>query len=89
VQGGKDVIRTFAERMKGGGQSPPRKPLSKIAWSWLGAFVGIYLVSLMSKLTHADMLNSFFVVGSFGASAVLIYGARMGLPKHRSAVHFK
>lgn len=61
--------------MKGGEKAPPRKPFSKIAWSWLGAFIGIYLVAIMSRLTHADLLNSMYLVGSFGASAVLIYGA--------------
>ena len=61
--------------MKGGETSPPRKPFSKIAWSWFGAFVGIYFVAIISRLTDADLLNSMFLVGSFGASAVLIYGA--------------
>lgn len=69
------MITTFIDRMKGGGKSPARKPFSKIAWSWLGAFAGIYLVSILSQLTGADLLNSLFLVGSFGASAVLIYGA--------------
>ena len=61
--------------MRGGEKSPPRKPFSKIAWSWLGAFIGIYLISILSTLTHVDLLSSMFLVGSFGASAVLIYGA--------------
>ena len=69
------MLRTFFERMKGDEVCPPRKPFSKIAWSWLGAFIGIYLVSTLSRLTHADLLDSLFLVGSFGASAVLIYGA--------------
>ncbi len=69
------MIKTFFERMRGGETSPPRKPFSKIAWSWLGAFIGIYLVSILSRLTTADLLSSLFLVGSFGASAVLIYGA--------------
>ena len=69
------MIRQFFEKMKGGDPIPPRKPFSKIAWSWLGAFVGIYLVSVMSRITQTDLLNSIFLVGSFGASAVLIYGA--------------
>ena len=61
--------------MKGGELSPPRKPFSKIAWSWLGAFIGIYLVSLLSEYTNSDPIHNMFLVGSFGASAVLIYGA--------------
>jgi len=68
-------MRRFLKRMNGGEVCPPRKPLSKIAWSWLGAFIGIYLVSVMSRITNANVLDSLFLVGSFGASAVLIYGA--------------
>lgn len=63
--------------MKGGDTSPPRKPHHKIGWSWLGAFVGIYLVSILHNWhwLGIDALDSLFLVGSFGASAVLIYGA--------------
>ncbi|TEW54728.1 HPP family protein [Psychromonas sp. RZ22] len=67
-------MRTFLSRMKATEQCPERKPFSKIMWSWLGAFIGIYLVSILSKYSQVDLLNSQFLVGSFGASAVLIYG---------------
>jgi len=69
------MIRSFLERVRGGEVCPPRKPLSKIAWSWLGAFIGIYLVAILSRLTGSNLQDSLFLVGSFGASAVLIYGA--------------
>jgi len=69
------MIRSFFNKMKSDAVCPPRKPFSKIAWSWLGAFIGIYLVSILSRLTHTDPVDSLFLVGSFGASAVLIYGA--------------
>ncbi len=69
------MIREVFSRMKGGEKSPPRKPFSNIAWSWLGAFIGIYSVSIVSSISGVDMLKSLFLVGSFGASAVLIYGA--------------
>lgn len=69
------AIKQFFFKMKGGGTQAPIKPFSKIAWSWLGAFIGIYLVSIMGKLTNYDLLNNLFLIGSFGASAVLIYGA--------------
>jgi CBS domain-containing membrane protein len=61
--------------MKANKESPPRKPISKIIWSWLGAFLGIYLVSTLNRLIQIDFMDSLFLVGSFGASAVLIYGA--------------
>ncbi|VAW75341.1 HPP [hydrothermal vent metagenome] len=69
------MIPTFLKRLSGGETCPPRKPFHYIAWSWLGAFVGIYLVSTLSQLTHSNLLDSLFLVGSFGASAVLIYAS--------------
>jgi len=69
------MIKAVFSRMKGGQTCPPRMPLSKVVWSWLGAFIGMYLVAIVSSLTEVDILKSMFLVGSFGASAVLIYGA--------------
>ena len=61
--------------MKGGAICPPRTPLSKVAWSWLGAFLGIYCVAILNRFTELDALHSMYLVGSFGASSVLLYGA--------------
>ena len=52
------------------------EPLEKanIIWSWIGSFLGILAISYF----HNDILNDkdlTLVIGSFGASAVLIYGA--------------
>lgn len=69
------MFKTILYRMSGGESSPSRKPLSKVIWSWLGAFIGIYSISILSSFTEVDVLKSMFLVGSFGASAVLIYGA--------------
>ena len=69
------MIPTLFKRMKGGEPSPPRRPFSKIAWSWLGAFIGIYLVSIFNQFSLSGVTNHLLLVGSFGASAVLIYGA--------------
>lgn len=45
-------------------------------WSFLGAFLGIgiigYLQSISKNVSPSDQI---FLIGSFGASAVLIYGA--------------
>jgi CBS-domain-containing membrane protein len=38
------------------------------------AFIGIYLISILSQYTY-NLQNSLLLVASFGASAVLIYGA--------------
>ncbi|TWX65108.1 HPP family protein [Colwellia sp. C1TZA3] len=68
-------MKVVFSRMKGGSTCPPRIPLSKVVWSWLGAFISMYFVAIISSLTEVDILKSMFLVASFGASAVLIYGA--------------
>ena len=60
--------------MRGVTKSPPVVNLSEIMWSWLGAFLGIAVVALISyKVLEGIGLT--MIIGSFGASAVLIYGA--------------
>ena len=66
------MLKHFFDRMRGTERSPNRRPFAEIIWSWLGSFLGIYLVVFISQLTSFDNL---FLVGSFGATAVLIYGA--------------
>ncbi|MDI6747783.1 MAG: HPP family protein [Rhodocyclaceae bacterium] len=68
-------MRYYFKRMGSKTPCPPRKPWTKIAWSGLGAFVGIYLVAVMSTLVSQDITDHLFLIGSFGASAVLLYGA--------------
>jgi CBS domain-containing membrane protein len=70
-------MKHYFDRMKPTGVCPPRKPVSKIIWSWIGAFAGIYLVALIGKYTGLVGVNNVFLIGSFGASAVLVYGAPM------------
>ena len=43
-------------------------------WTFLGGFVGIALIGL-SQGSHLSSLDNTFLIGSFGASAVLVYGA--------------
>ncbi|MDX9788473.1 MAG: HPP family protein [Desulfobacterales bacterium] len=64
----------YLEKWRGHTQSPPRVAAIEILWSWLGSFLGIAAVSLL----HFKLLDNtglMMVIGSFGASAVLIYGA--------------
>ncbi|MFT5659526.1 MAG: CBS-domain-containing membrane protein [Sulfurimonas sp.] len=66
---------TFTQRMKGYEKAPKRKHFSEVIWSWIGAFLGIYLVSILSKSAGITSTDGLFLIGSFGASAVLIYAA--------------
>lgn len=63
--------------MRATGTCPPRKPVSKILWSWIGAFFGIFLVAAVGRWLSLASVDSLFLIGSFGASAVLVYGAPM------------
>lgn len=71
----KNNFLTYIKRMRGGEEHPPQRPFSKIAWSWLGAFIGIYTISIVNKLISINHTDSMLLLGSFGASAVLIYAA--------------
>lgn len=65
---------SYLKKMRGITRSPPRVGISEIFWSWIGAFMGISAVAYINfnVLEGTDMV---MVIGSFGASAVLIYGA--------------
>ncbi len=53
---------------------PPRVSTEEIFWSWLGAFLGIGAVAGVGQLFFSG-LELTLMIGSFGASAVLLYGA--------------
>ncbi len=37
----------YLQKMKGGGQSPPKVGLTEVLWSWIGSFSGLAAVSLI------------------------------------------
>ncbi len=64
----------YLQKMKGGGQSPPRVRLPEVLWSWIGSFLGLAAVAFI-HYKILDQTGMMLIIGSFGASAVLIYGA--------------
>ena len=68
------LISAYLNKMRGGKTAPPRAPLQEIFWSALGGFIGIYLIYAIAHFNALHMEDSLFLVGSFGASAILIYG---------------
>ena len=64
----------YFSKMKGTTKSPPAVRLSEIIWSWIGSFLGIAAVAAVNN-TIVDKTDLVMIIGSFGASAVLIYGA--------------
>ena len=60
--------------MKGSTKSPPRARLLEIAWSWIGSLLGIAAVGYLND-RYFEGSDFILIIGSFGASAVLIFGA--------------
>jgi len=78
--------RAYFRKMKGTTTSPPRVSVVEIAWSWVGAFLGIAAVAYLHYgwVGRTDLV---MIIGSFGASAVLAYGAiRSPLAQPRNLV---
>ncbi|MDD2915445.1 MAG: HPP family protein [Gallionella sp.] len=68
-------FREYFSKMKSSTRGgPPRVSKEEILWSWIGAFLGIAAVAWVSHLFF-DGLDMSLMIGSFGASAVLLYGA--------------
>lgn len=79
--------RGYLSKMRGATRgSPPRVGNDEILWSWLGAFLGISAAGLLSQAFLAGQ-DLTLMVGSIGASAVLVYGApRSPLAQPRNLV---
>ena len=80
----------YFAKMKGEIRSPRRVPFSEVVWSWIGAFLGILAVSYIDARVFegSDLV---MIIGSFGASAVLIYGAihsPLAQPRNLLGGHF-
>jgi len=76
----------YIEKMRGKTKSPPMTGLSDVIWSWIGGFIGIGAVAYLNYNLLAGR-NLVLIVGSFGASAVLLYGAaRSPLAQPRNLV---
>lgn len=80
-------IPAYFRKMRGTTRgSPPRVSNAEIMWSWIGGFLGITAVAWVDQLFFAGSDLS-LLIGSFGASAVLVYGAvRSPLAQPRNLV---
>jgi CBS-domain-containing membrane protein len=68
-------IPEYFRKMRGSTRgSPPRVSNTEIMWSWIGAFLGIATVAWTGQLFFSGTDLS-LMIGSFGATAVLLYGA--------------
>ena len=67
-------MRSFFMKMRGEGKSPPRVSLKEVLVSWVGGFLGIFAVGFLGHLVQLEQQDILFLIGSFGASAMLLYG---------------
>ena len=54
--------------------SPPGVGIAEIIWSWIGSVIGVALCGYLSA-TYFEPRDLLLIIGSLGASAVLVYGA--------------
>jgi len=80
-----DAIGVYLNKFRGDVDIPlVRPPPAQLFWSWLGAFLGILLVAGLNHVT-INHLDFQLLIGSFGASAVLVYGcpeSKMAQPRN-------
>lgn len=67
-------MRAYLSKMRGGANCPPAVALTEVGWSVLGSALGIGICGYLSSRYFEPREMSMFI-GSFGASAVLVYGA--------------
>ena len=83
-------MRELLLKMAGGEQSPPRAKAGEIFSAWVGSCLAIACIALLER--YATGTSGFpLLIGSFGASAVLAFGAiRSPLAQPRNLVggHF-
>ena len=67
-------MKNYFLKMRGGAKGPPRVGLREIVWSGAGAATGIGLCGYLSS-RFFEVRDLTLLIGSFGASAVLVFGA--------------
>jgi CBS-domain-containing membrane protein len=61
---------SYFNKFKGQGEAlPPKSPISEIAFAWVGGFISIFIIGYLTK-----SYDNLLVMGSFGASCVLLFG---------------
>lgn len=68
------MMRGYLSKMKGGAKSPPGVGFREVLWSWFGAVLGVGACGCLSAI-YFEPRDQTLLIGSFGASAVLVYAA--------------
>ncbi len=62
-------MNNYFSKMRGGAALPPQPALRLIAIAWLGGFLAISAVGLLTDVSSTPL-----VLGSFGATCVMLFG---------------
>ncbi|HWF22558.1 MAG TPA: HPP family protein, partial [Acidimicrobiales bacterium] len=69
-------LSAYFGRMRGSKRTVnQQRKLSAVPLTFLAAFLGIYLISIPALFPSWPMSTKLFLVGSFGATALLLYAA--------------
>ena len=68
-------MKEYFDKMKGQGKLPSRRSALEIASSVLASFCGIVIIPCLTMGLDLMSADKLFLVGSFGATAVLLYAA--------------
>ncbi len=68
-----NIVEYFS-KMKGTAKSPPGVGAGELLWALIGSAIGIGVCAFLSA-TYFEPRDLSLLIGSFGASAVLVYGA--------------
>lgn len=68
------MIGGYLSKMRGGAKGPPGVGLTEVLWSWIGSVTGVGICGYLSS-KYFEPMDLTLIIGSFGASAVLVYGA--------------
>ncbi len=68
------TLTQYISKMKGSTKSPPGVGTGELVWSWIGSATGIGICAFLSS-KYFEPRDLTLLIGSFGASAVLVYGA--------------
>jgi CBS-domain-containing membrane protein len=78
---------SYISKFKGQGSAlPPKAKISEILFAWFGGFIAIAIIGYLTK-----EYNNLLVMGSFGASCVLLFGfpkSPFSQPRNVIAGHF-
>jgi CBS-domain-containing membrane protein len=80
-------FRAYATRMRGSTRSVAPPNLKHIVHAWIGAFLGLFCVSMPTLYLHLPATVHVMLIGSFGATVVLLHAApRAELSQPRNLV---